>query len=373
MPALYVEYPSGYKISDVPAAILAVPFVTSFLPVSMLLGFGIKVKNLDKTFAESVSDIKKAYKTMFPYLDLNFEVKSEAVVDCNYSPKGGNSLFFTGGMDATSALVEVANEHPLLVNIWGGDIGTSDNSSHENLEKYLEEVVKSLNTEYTFIKSNCREMYNEGKVTRLCALKILPWQNHGWWASIAHILSMSGLIAPLAYLRKTGTHYIASSYDQKSKIFDANNDTLLAAIRFGSCKLIPVDSNIERNDKAKKIIDFCNNTGSKFELKVCWYRKSGKNCSHCEKCYRTMLEIYANHGDPNKFGFMFTKQTCLEIKHFLETEYVNKGFWEPIQKRFNQERSYWSSVPEIAWILDIKFNPAKAVANKARQVLRKFI
>lgn len=270
---LYVEYPQGCDLSTVPESLLTVPFVSSFLSVTMLLKLGLKVKELDLDYYESIPRIRAAYKRMFPYLNLWFDVVVESTRKNKYEPVGRPSLFFTGGLDATSALVEKNSERPLLVNIWGGDISTNDNASHKELEEYLNRVSRDMCTDYVFIKSNLRELFDEQKVTRICATKILPWQNHGWWASIAHILSMSALIAPLAYALKIGCHYVASSYDAKSKTFDANNESLLDAIKFSSCKLIPVDSDLERNGKARKIIKFCNDNNIRFDLKVCWYRK----------------------------------------------------------------------------------------------------
>ena len=160
--------------------------------------------------------------------------------------------FFTGGVDATSALVEKFAEKPLLINIWGGDVGTQDLSSHMELEEYFNRISKEMSLQYVFIKSNCREIFNESKVTKMLATKLLPWHNHGWWASVAHIISMSTLVAPLSYEKNIGVNYIASSYDAKDKTFDANNNAMLSAIRFGKCKLKPVDSNLERTKKVKK-------------------------------------------------------------------------------------------------------------------------
>lgn len=370
---LYVEYPEDCDLRTLPTSVLTIPFVSCFLSVTMLLKIGVKVNELDRDYYESIPRIRAAYKRMFPYLDLCFDVIAKTTYENRYESAKRPSLFFTGGLDATSALVEKADEHPLLVNIWGGDISTADNASHKELEDYLNRVSHDMNTDYVFIKSNCRELFNEQKVTRLLATKILPWQNHGWWASIAHILSMSALMAPLAYIFRIGHHYVASSYDAKSKTFDANNQTLLDAIKFSSCNLVPVDSDLERSGKARKIIKFCNENDMRFELKVCWYRQGGKNCSHCEKCYRTIMEICSNHGDPNLFGFTVTDKTFLEMQAYLKSNYVNKGYWNPIRKNFRKEANYWKGKPEFAWILDMNFNRPKAIINKAIYVINKFI
>lgn len=368
----YIEYPSQYDISCVPIAILTVPFVASMLSVSMLLNIGIEVEELDKAFAESLNNIKKVYKRMYPYLNLNFEVSIHKIVECQY-PVSGKSLFFTGGVDVTSALIEVLNNRPMLINIWGGDINSADRDSFIALQQYFDKISTDLNVKYLFIKSNCREIFNEQKVTKNLAFKLLPWKNHGWWASIAHILSMSALMAPLSYMEKIGIHYVGSSYDAKGKTFDANNDALLGAIKFGPCRLVPVDSYMERCSKVKKIIDFVNCYKIPISLKVCWHRKASVNCSHCEKCYRTILDIYANHGDPNKLGFSVNEHTYTEIKTYLESNYVNMGYWKPIQEQFRKERDYWKTVPEISWILDFKFNKPMAYLHKFFYVLKKFV
>ena len=283
------------------------------------------------------------------------------------------SLFFTGGVDATSALVEKFAEKPLLINIWGGDVSTQDLSSHMELEEYFNKISNEMNLQYVFIKSNCREIFNESKVTKMLATKLPPWHNHGWWASIAHILSMSTLVAPLSYEKNIGINYIASSYDAKDKTFDANNNVMLSAIRFGECKLEPVESNLERTKKIKKIIDFSSAYNVPLDLKVCWYRKAGKNCSHCEKCYRTILEILAEHGDPNDFGFSVTEDTYKGINEYLKNNYVNPSFWKPIQDAYRNERDYWTGRPDMSWILDAKLNSVKVLALKVVTTLKKFI
>ena len=72
------------------------------------------------------------------------------------------------------------------------------------LEEYFNKISNEMNLQYVFIKSNCREIFNESKVTKMLATKLPPWHNHGWWASIAHILSMSTIVAPLAYEKNIG-------------------------------------------------------------------------------------------------------------------------------------------------------------------------
>lgn len=367
-----MEFPETIDVSGVPEAILTIPFVANMLTVTMLLGTPIEVQHLDAQFTDSIKNIEQVYHNMYPHSRLSFNVQVKKTVDCSYEPQNIKSLFFTGGLDATSALAQTASEKPLLINIWGGDISTDDNKSHAHLEEYFQRLTRQIGNEYVFIKSNCREMYNEEKVTKLWGTRISPFKNHGWWANIGHILSMSSLIAPIVYAKKISVHYIGSSYDSKSSTFDANNAELLNAIKFGNIDFISVDENRNRMQKAKTVIEFSNRTEIPLELKVCWYRQAGRNCSRCEKCYRTIMNIVVNHGDPNDFGFAVNSDTFREMRMFLSENYVNAEFWNEIQKGFLQNRTEWERNGDLSWILEFRFNSFKAIRNKAMSIVKRF-
>lgn len=369
---LFIDYPIDVQLSSIPEGVRNIPFVGNMLIVSMLMGVGIEVDELDRVFFDCLKDVKKTFKKMFPYLQLCFDVKASTLTENNFAVSGEKSLFFTGGLDATSALIECLKDKPTLINIWGGDVCIEDSATHKVLDDYMMQLTQQIDSKYAFIKSNCREMYNERKISRKCMFLLKPWQNHGWWASFAHILSMTTLLAPIAYSRRIGLHYVGSSYDCNDKTFDANNDQMVRAIRFHSCRLESVDSSLDRTTKSKKLVSFCKENNIFFKLKVCWYRKSGENCSHCEKCYRTIMDIIVNHGDPNQYGFTFQKENWNDIKIFLDNTYVNKSFWIPIQKRFLEEKEYWMNHPEASWILNYNFNGLKSIKNKIIQVVNKF-
>lgn len=375
--SLFIEYPNSCDLSKIPVSVLMIPFVSNMLTMTMLLGISIEVPELDQEFYNSLKDIKASYKKMFPYINFNFDVKVKTLVNNqikNTTLK--ESLFFTGGLDATSGFIELLNsslhENLTLINIWGGDIKPNDILTHNNLETYLESLKSTFNVDFKFIRSNCRDLYNERAISKFTALKIHPWHNHGWWASIAHILSMSSLIAPLMYSYGIQCHYISSSYEATSKVFDANNEMMVNSIKFMNCKLKSLDKDLDRTQKAHKIVSFCKNNNVNFQLKVCWYHHNGENCSHCEKCYRTILDIIVNKGDPNLYGFCVNDNFFKEIHNFLLNNYVDAGHWKPIQLQFQKNSAYWINQPEISWILDFKFNSLKTILKKGLDILKKF-
>lgn len=252
----------------------------------------------------------------------------------------------------------MAKHNPLLVNIWGGDISLNDRDSHEGLKVYMDNLCSELNLKYCFVKSNCRELFNQHRISKHLAFILPPSQNHGWWASIAHIITMTGIVAPVLYSHKISTHYIGSSYDSKSKTFDANNDLLVHAIRLSGCTFSPVDSNKSRCEKIKQIVTTFNK--NHIELKVCWYRKASENCCHCEKCYRTILDIKSNFADPCDFGFRVTDTTYRDIHEYLNRNYVNSGYWNEIIDAFSVHKDIWKDDSNLSWILDYKINSMTA-------------
>ena len=144
---LFIELPTQYNLRDVPEALLVVPFVGSMMCVTMLLGYGIKVPELDKTFYESVPKIKNAFHKMFPYAEFCFEINAEKLTDCSYEIQKVPSVFFSGGLDATSALIEHIDEKPLMINIYGGDLLLTDTDSHIALEKYFKKLANQIGNE----------------------------------------------------------------------------------------------------------------------------------------------------------------------------------------------------------------------------------
>ena len=364
---LYVEI-SG-DASQIPEAILAIPFVGVMLTASMLLDIDIHVPVVDCAFYENIKMMKKVYKEMFPASHFNFNVTADIVQDISYVAYR-KATFFTGGVDATSALLENIDQKPILLNIWGGDVRLTDSSSHQQLEKYFQKLSRDLDLEYAFVKTDAREMWIEMDLDMLLHSHMDSKRNHDWWASIAHILSMTTSIAPYAFLQGIETCYVGSSYLDGTSIFDSNNDKLISTIRFGSTHFESVDGQIDRLEKTKKIIDFCDTTGFDFQLKVCWNRVAGENCSNCEKCYRTIMGIVVNGGDPNQYGFKVTSETYHKIRELLKNNKVNEAFWTPIVDSFKRTKDRWENNPDLAWVEHAKVNSPSVMIKKILHRLR---
>lgn len=280
-------------------------------------------------------------------------------------------MFFTGGVDATSAMISLLDKKPVLVNIWGGDLRLTDPDSHEDLDSYLNRLSQVLGLSYCFIKTNGREMFYEDELGYLTTKHVGQLNEYGWWATIAHSLSMAATAVPWMWKNGIETIYLGSTHANRERSYDANNCELLNALACDNYRFEAADGDLVRNEKVTRIVKWKRETDVPIQLKVCWRRTAGKNCSACEKCYRTILNIISNHGDPNDFGFEVTTETLLRIKHYLETHHVGEAFWKPIQQAFLGEKDYWITRPEIAWILTIRLNSIRSlIARVGRRIIR---
>lgn len=353
---LFFELPNSYDLHNVPEGILTIPFVGSVMCVTMLLGIGIKVHCLDENYYNSIPRIADTYHSMFPYADFCFDVIVDEVKDYTYTPREKPSVFFTGGLDATSALIEHIEEKPTLINIWGGDIVLHDIDTHSALEAYFQRLTTQIKNDYVFVRSNCRYFFDDHKVTLFLSTILRQTDDHGWWASIAHIPSMVSTIAPLLFVENIGFHYIGSTYSESSTGFDANNEKMVNSISFSSCTFLSVDKDIDRCEKARKIVGYCTENNLRIELMVCWHQIAAQNCSHCEKCYRTILDILSCKADPNDYGFKIDEKGYEDLKRFMQSTRLNEGFWQEIIDNFKKDRKYWKKNKNISWILNTKLN-----------------
>lgn len=371
---LFIELPNGVEAKEIPEGILTIPFIGTMIGVAMLYRIPIKVSDVDAGYFETVKKLDAVFRKMYPKGNLSLSINANNV--SAFKKIGGRvrtSVFFTGGVDATSALVEIVNKEPLLINIAGGDIALSDQKAHERLEDYFLDLKKQIKgLDYCFVKSNCREFFREytfDKIFKKFIDRELWW---GYWASIAHIVVMTASIAPVVYARGITWHYIGSSHSSNDVAFDGNNEEVINAIDYAGCKFVSADADLDRNDKVKKIVEYSNTSGVHFKLQVCWHKENGLNCCYCEKCYRTIMNVLSAHGDPNNFGLTYDADKMCEIKKFLETMPIKVSYWETTQNVFKKERSYWD-ITNLAWLIDFKFNRPKTYLYKALGVIKRKI
>lgn len=181
-----------------------------------------------------------------------------------------------------------------------------------------------------------------------------------------------GLTSVVAFKKNIELIYIASSYTKQDVgITCASDPTIDNTLRFANTRIVHDQYNLSRQEKVENIVQYAVKSQQYPFLRVCWEEKGGKNCCHCEKCYRTIFGILAAGGDPNQFGFTYTSKLNRKIRYELLYKInLTEGqriFWKDIQKSIMQK----DIGSQYQWITNINFDDINSNWRKLRKKIGK--
>lgn len=347
-----IEYP--VDISSVPEAVLAIPFICNVLPIIWLTDSRLVVEEMDRAFYDCLPNVKKGYEGMFPESRFAGEICPKRLVDCDHE-NNGCGAFFSGGLDATQTLVSHIQERPHLISIWGSDIQWDNPEGWKVVHDGICETAQRFSLPDAVIRSSFRQFDREDVLHSEFAAQL----KDGWWHGVKHGLALLGHAAPYAYVQGLGTMYIGSSHCPLDGVVRcASNPAIDNHVRYGSCRVVHDGFEFSRQDKVHNVVEFVNQTGNSITLHACWQSQSGKNCCHCEKCYRTMAAILAEGADPAEYGFDEAEKNLPNMQNYIvEGKALNKNLaisgWMHIHNRVRQNKKALRSRKEwkyIKWI-----------------------
>ncbi len=350
--SFYAEYETD--LSALPPSLAVVPLMGTLLPLSWLFDGEIILEELDKDYFECIPQVKAGFSEMYPRMDFGGKVTVGKIVE-NKTENTKYAQLFSGGLDAFHTLLANMDKKPLLVSIWGADITPDNENAWHVVEKHIKETKEQFSLDAEVIRSNLREL-NTGK---LHLSEELKKSGDGWWHGFQHGIGMLSLVAPLAYTKGLATLFIASSFTAKDKGITCSSDPKTDNfVRFCGCSVFHYGYESNRQDKTQLICEYAKEHHQNIPVRVCWESTDGKNCCACEKCYRTMLEFFAEGEDPRRFGFdygdvPFAQQ--IEGLNRVETKvkYLSES---QVALRRNYKRN---EVPRtIRWIYDKDFSKA---------------
>lgn len=349
-----IEY--SVDISSVPSEILLIPLLTNVLPISWVCDAEIIVPVCDEDFYNCISAIRHGYEDMYPMICFNGKITAKTLKKNVIQSDQGSAMFFSGGVDAFCTLIRHRSEKPALITLWGSDITLDDTVGWDNVNSHSIEVSNTFDVDYIAVKTGFRKFLNAGVLSQK-----VKSSGDGWWHGFQHGIGIIGHAAPAMYALGKKRVYIASSFTaaDKGKVTCASDPSIDNNVRFFGATVIHDGYELTRQDKIQIITRFSRETGIEVPLRVCWESKGGSNCCHCEKCWRTILGIYAAGADPNEFGFNYSSLNELgkEIKHnrvkigtYKESRY--KPIWTAIRKNY----SLWTINPGLRWFYLSRFS-----------------
>lgn len=343
-----MEY--SMDLRALPGSVAIVPFLANLLPMAWVYDAEIIVPACDADFYDSIEAFKQGYRKMYPTMTFGGKLTVAALEKNAPADQHGAAAFFSGGVDAFHTLTCHAKEKPTLITLWGADIKLGDTLGWQRVEALLKDTAAAFETDYVTIRSGFRGFLNEGVLSEKVA-----HSGDGWWHGFQHGLGIIAHAAPVAYLLGKKTVYIASSHTAGdiANLTCASDPTIDNYIRFCGCQVSHDGYDFTRQAKLHHITRFSKETGKKIPLRVCWESAGGSNCCHCEKCFRTILGIYAEGFDPREFGFEYGDfgALCREIaKNRDMMQWHRESRYVPMHRALRENYSLQTVSPHLRWL-----------------------
>ncbi len=357
-------------ISAVPESVLVIPFVCNVLPIAWLADAVLELPQLDKEFYEGIPGVLEGYRNMSPMLEFKGMVKVRQLVDNSYTPSERVGALFSGGVDAFATLIAHADEKPRLVTLWGADVKLTDTAGWSRVKQHAEDTCREFGLAAPLlVRSNFRLMVNESALSILVAAS-----RDGWWHGYQHGIALLGHAAPVAYLERWKTLYIASSFTPDNKAICASDPTIDNQLHLVSTRVWHDQYEYHRQQKVGHIVEHCRAMGRKAMLRVCWIISGGTNCCMCEKCQRTIFALLAEGEDPADYGFTAWRAGIAGTKswtprHCRHTPKHRKVYAQ-IQTRFRETQAYQDD-PAVNWFYKVNFYQTPTIGDKLRTLIGK--
>lgn len=295
----WVEYSQPLK--NINNSVAVIPALGTLLPIAWVFNGKIYVEEVDEDFYNAIPNFKNGYINMYPQLEFKGELFADKITKNNNIGESKTAALFSGGVDAFSTFLSHIDEKPALITIWGADIACDNESGWSVVEKHRKEVLNLFGVEGITIKSSFRKTIEEGALSQYSYERT----KDNWWHGFHHGLGMFALTAPVAFEQGYSKIYVASSFTpaDAGKITCASDPTIDNFVKFCGCGMVHDGYENNRQDKVHGICEYAKNNKVNIPVRVCWESTSGSNCCECEKCFRTMLAIYAEKQNPENFGF----------------------------------------------------------------------
>ena len=367
-----IEFPEN--IANVPDAVCAIPFVCNVLPIVWLTDSTLEIPELDLDFYESIPEFKKGYGKMFPGASFRGTLRVGTLVDCRPENSTKPVMFYSGGLDATTTLFRHLDESPELLTIWGADIDFENQKGWNILQSRLKMAADFYHLPLTIIHSSFRKFDNEGTLSA----DFINILHDGWWHGVKHGIAIISHAAIYAWLHRNDKIYIASTYCYLDSGYTCASDPSIDDnVRFFGCQVIHDGFDLSRQDKAQYVADFQKEHNlNTIPLHVCWESQTGKNCSYCEKCLRTIVALIIAGADPRTMGFEISDVTWKKLRNLVvggQITDANTILWKVSQANLIKKWDVVKKTPygkKLNWLRSYDFDHPKYSFYKCLTCIR---
>jgi len=365
-----VEYDSD--VQNVSESILQIPVFSNIITVAWAVGADVYVKELDRSYLESLNKIKSVMKRWYPKLSFSTDIHVENIVSNKFSNRGYGMLF-SGGIDSTASYIRHKKQKPILIMVWGADVPLAEEEFWRKVKNKYKDFARQEDIQITFIKTNLRTFINEGPLN----VDFGRYLAGSWWGGFHHGIGLLGICSPLTVVKHIGTLLIAASHSREYNYPWGSHPLIDNKLSWADVKIVHDGFELSRQEKIRHVLkNYIKGNRDYPLLRVCHSQFREFNCNKCEKCCRTITGLILENIDPNKCGFDINpnffdtlKRELIEGK-FIQNE-SDAFMWNDIQRHIPKtiKNNTYNSKWFFNWFRE--FVAARACACAVARKLRR--
>lgn len=327
---MFVKY--DVDVTRVPEAILLIPFLATLAPIAWALEARLQAPVVDAVFWDALQRVQRSLRELYPALGWDGELRAAALVDSIATKPGERgALLFSGGVDSLASYVMHRSEEPLLVSIWGADVGLRQHRHWQQAAAHNRAFARDHGLDISVATSNFRTFFNH---YQLRARFLAGYQN--WYSGVQQGLALVGLCAPLTYVHGLSRVQIPATHTPDSNQPWGSHPTIENNLRWAHTEVTHDGYHLSRQMKLRLLAEYIREQDPSLQLRVCWGK--GSNCSRCAKCCLTMVGLLLEGLDPKERGFRFDASTLSLIRRQLQQGRMSMNEstlwrWMEIQRR----------------------------------------
>lgn len=354
-----IEYDKD--MSDIPESILSIPFIGPIAALTWLADIELWVNEIDETFYQAFARIKRAYQEMHSDLPFKGELVPCRFVRNRMEDTGKSLLLFGGGIDCQSSFIRHEDSIEEVLNIYGwlNDIFEEDRVDLHDKE-FTERFCAVAGKTPRHIRSDFFKVLNLAQIDKDFKKKA----HTNYWYGFLHSMAFISFAIPLAYSSGLSQIIIASSFRKGIQGYCASFITTDSQFCWAQNGTTLHDGfELIRLEKVRLLVDYQKKNGYALPLHVCSFKDH--ECCVCDKCFRSIVQIVAEGGDPRDFGFDikgslkdFYSRTAPDNVYLWELPKERDRYWPPTMARMKENYANIKEKDFVDWFMSYDFNKA---------------
>lgn len=249
-------------------------------PLALALSAAMRLKlpifvdgNLSEQYLEKMYGLMRHYERNYKNFH-QVQINCKRVISHNLKKQNRHATFFSGGVDSFYTLLKRSDDISALVVLYGFDIKLKDLEKIKQTKRATEKVAHNLNKELIEISGNFTEI-----ITDYC-----KWVTEGHGFVLAAVSRALAGWLDVVYIPGTHSENDTKSWGSTIYTDQQHSDDEISIIH---------DS--DQKERIDKLLYISKNRLALESLRVCGDvpYDGTYNCSRCEKCVRTMLQLWS--------------------------------------------------------------------------------